>query len=320
MRILVHHEASPGFVAALERARPTDAELVFVAESDRDGLARALPGCDALFHVLEPLDRAVLALGARLRLVQKIGVGVNTIDLVACRELGIGVANMPGTNTQAVAEMTLALALAAIRRLPELDRDLRAGRGFPADPQVLDAVTELQGATVGLVGWGAVARRVAALVTAFGAAVVVHTRRPQEVQGYEALALDELLARSDLVSLHLPLTDESRLLLSRDRLRRMRRGAVLVNTARGGLVDQAALVDALREGHLRAAGLDVFADEPVPADEPLLRLPQVALAPHVAWRTRETLDRSFSIAFENARRAAIGEELLHGIVPVGRAP
>lgn len=318
MNVLVHHEASPGFREAVAAAAPPEARCTYVAETDRAGFAAALADAEVLLHVLEPLAAADFARAPRLRLVQKIGVGVNTIDLVACRELGIGVANMPGTNTQAVAEMTLALLFAALRRIPSLDAATRAGRGFPLDDATLDALVEVAGRKVALVGFGAVSARLAPMLEAIGAEVLVVARRP--VEGRTVLALDDALAAADVVSLHLPLTPETKGLLSRERLFAMRRGAVLVNTSRGGLVDQPALVEALTRGPLAAAGLDVFADEPIATGEPLLTLPNVALAPHVAWRTRETLARSFAVAFENARRALAGVPLVHEVVPVGRRP
>lgn len=318
MRVLVHHEASDGFVDAVRQAADPDTELVFVRETDRDGLAGALRTADALLHVLEPLDRATLAGAPRLRLVQKIGVGVNTIDLDACRDLGIGVANMPGTNTQAVVEMTIGLMLAASRRITDLDRAVRVGAGFPADPGALDACSELSGKTVGLVGYGAIGRGVARVLDAFGATTIVHVREPARASEREVVPLDELFDRSDVISLHVPLTTDTAGIVSRARLARLRRTAILVNTARGGLVDQPALVAALASGSLRAAGLDVFADEPIDARDPLFALPNVVVTPHVAWRTVETLTRSFQIGFENCRRAMRGERLLHEIAPCTR--
>lgn len=319
MRILVHHDASPGFVQTLTATAPTGLELTFVAESDHEGLLRALPRTHAILHVLEPLTRLVLESAPELLLVQKIGVGVNTIDLEACRELGIGVANMPGTNTQAVVEMTLTLMLAALRRIPAIDAATRRGEGWPLAPEHLDLAGELGGRTVGLVGYGAVARGLTPVLHALGCEVVVHTRRTESLpSAVRALPLDELLAVSDVVSLHAPLTTDTRQLLSRDRIARMKRGAVLVNTARGGLVDTDALIDALDSGRLRAAGLDVFADEPVAPGSPLLGRSDVVVTPHVAWRTPETLERSFAIAFANCRSAMRGAPLAHQVLPVVR--
>jgi phosphoglycerate dehydrogenase-like enzyme len=157
-----------------------------------------------------------------------------------------------------------------------------------------------------------VARRLAPVLTALGAKVVAFARRPAE-DGTALLPLDELLHRSDIVSLHLPVNDETRNLLDARRIGLMKPGAILVNTARGGLVDQSALVEALRDARIAAAGLDVFAAEPPLADDPLLALPNVVATPHVAWLTGETLRRSLEIVVENARRLAAGEPLLHRV-------
>lgn len=318
MRVCVHHRASAGFERTLREASPPSIELDFVPEDDRAGLARSLETADALLHVLEPLSRATLSNAPRLLLVQKIGVGVNTIDVAACQELGIGVANMPGTNTQAVAEHALALMLAALRRIPSLDAETRAGRGFPVDSSLLDVAGEVSGRVVGLVGYGAVAARLAPVLVALGASVMVSTRDATK-SPYPVIPLDELVTKADVVSLHVPLTPDTKQLLSFARIAAMKPGAVLVNTSRGGLVDQPALVTALREGRLRAAGLDVFADEPTLPDDAILTLPNVVATPHIAWRTPETLSRSFAIAMRNCLAAHAGTPLEHEVVAVRRS-
>ena len=250
----------------------------------------------------------------RLKLIQKIGVGLNTIDLEAARARGIAVANMPGTNTQAVAEAALLLMLAALRNLAGLDRACRAGLGWARGPDMQERGGELRGRTVGLVGAGMVPRALAPMLRGFGAEAVYWSPHDHPELGIPRRDLPDLLAGADIVSLHLPLVPETEQLIDHAALQRMKPGAVLVNTARGGLVDEAALVEALSAGHLRAAGLDVFAAEPVAADNPLLRLDNVVLMPHVAWLTPETLDRSLDIAVENMRRLRDGRTLLHRVV------
>ena len=178
------------------------------------------------------------------------------------------------------------------------------------DPDDFDRVGELGGRTVGLVGYGAIPRLLAPVLTALGASVI-HTSRTPGAESWHSL--DDLLARSDVVSLHVPLTPGTARLINAESIARMKPGAVLVNTARGGLVDEAALVDALRSGHIRAAGLDVFAAEPAPADNSLFALDNVIVAPHVAWLTPETLARSIHIAMENCRLLRAGEVLLNRV-------
>jgi phosphoglycerate dehydrogenase-like enzyme len=204
--------------------------------------------------------------------------------------------------------------LAALRRLPRFDAATRAGLGWSLDPAMQDGLGELGGRTVGLVGYGAVPQALAPVLIALGCHVLYTTRTPRADAAARFVSLDELLAASDVVSLHVPLADDTANLLDAARLARMKRGAVLVNTARGGLVDQAALVDALRNGRLGAAGLDVFVHEPVDPADPLFRLDNVVLTPHVGWLTTGTFDRSFSIAAENVRRLEAGKDLLHRVV------
>jgi phosphoglycerate dehydrogenase-like enzyme len=221
---------------------------------------------------------------------------------------------MPGTNTPAVAEAALLLMLAALRNLAGLDWACRAGRGWAAGPELQERAGELHGRVVGLVGAGMVPRALVPMLQGFVARPVYWSRREHRELGIPRVDLDELLAASDIVSLHLPLVPETERFIDRAALARMKPGAILVNTARGGLVDEDALVAALTNGgHLRAAALDVFAEEPVSPDNPLLKLDNVVLMPHVAWLTPETLDRSLDVAIENMRRLRDGHDLLHPV-------
>jgi phosphoglycerate dehydrogenase-like enzyme len=269
---------------------------------------------DILLHVLEPVTAAVIEAATRLRLIQKIGIGVNTIDLDAARRCGIAVCNMPGTNTQAVAEMTLLLMLATLRRLAQLDGLTRAGRGWSFEPQMADDLGELSGRMVGLVGFGAVARRVVPILRAIGATVVYTSRRAAADSPIPFLHFREMLSVADVLSLHLPLTPETTGIIDAAAFSAMKRGSVLINTARGPLVDEAALLEALRSGHLRGAGLDVFSREPVGTGHPLLRLPNVVVTPHVGWLTTETLERSLVMIAENCRRLRSGQPLLNRVI------
>ena len=310
MKVIFHYAAGPDLAARLAAVPGLD--ITACPEDDDAQLARLLPDCDVLWHVLKPCTAGMIAAAPRLKLIQKIGVGVNTIDLDAAKARGIPVCNLPGTNARAVAELALSLMLATLRRLPRFDAGLR--RGVWSDPVLQDGLGELGGKTVGLVGYGAIPRILAPVLAALGCTVLYTTRNPVDDAVGERVPLDALLARSDLISLHIPLTPETDKLIGGDALARMKPGAILVNTARGGLVDQPALVAALRSGHLGGAGLDVFAAEPIAADDPLLALSNVVVAPHVAWITTGTFDRSFALAAENCRRVAAGEALLHRVV------
>ena len=313
MKAILHYAASPGFRRKLEALRPGWLSVAVVAESDRAALDAHLPEVEAILHVLEPLTAQHIAAAPRLRLIQKIGVGVNTIDLAAAAARGIAVANMPGTNSRAVAEMTLLLMLAALRRLSLLDRHTRAGRGWACEADLFDGVGEIGGRTVGLVGYGAVPRILAPMLRALGCRVLYTARTAKDDAVADWRDLESLLGESDIVSLHLPLMPETTRLLDARRIALMKQGAILVNTARGGLVDEAALVEALMARRLMAAGLDVHGHEPVEPGSPLLAIDTVVVAPHVAWLTPETLDRSLTVAFENCRRLRDGEVLLNRV-------
>ncbi len=314
MKAIFHYATSPGLAARLAAAAPAWLEVEACDEADDERLFRLLPDADVLWHVLKPATAEVIDAAPKLRLIQKIGVGVNTIDLDRAQAREIAVCNMPGTNSQAVAEATLMLMLAALRRAVPFDAATRAGRGWALDVADFDKVGEIAGKTVGLIGYGAVARRLEPALSALGARVVYVATRPKADASAEWRELPDLLAESDIISLHLPQTGETEGMLDAAALARMKPGAVLINGARGGLVDEAALVEALTDGRLAAAGLDVYAQEPIAGDNPLLGLDNVVLSPHIAWLTPETLDRSLEIAVENTRRIRDGEDLLHRVV------
>ncbi|MDT5080801.1 MAG: hypothetical protein QOJ80_5438 [Mycobacterium sp.] len=293
-------------------------DIRYCAEDDEQTFYRELPDVDVIWHVLRPLSGADLERAGRCRLVHKLGAGVNTIDVDAATRLGIGVANMPGANAPSVAEGAVLLMLAALRRLPALDRATRAGNGWPSDPTLGETVRDIGGCTVGLVGYGNVAKRVEAIVVSMGATVIHTSTRDDGRPGWRSLP--DLLAASDVVSLHLPLNDGTAGLLDAAALGRMSSDAVLVNTSRGPIIDEPALVDALQSGRLAAAGLDVFAVEPVPADNPLLALENVVVTPHVTWYTADTMRRYLIEAVANCARLRDGTELVNLVneVPVGR--
>lgn len=290
-------------------------DVTWCHEDDDETLHAALPSADVVWHVLRPLSGSDLRRGTRLRLVHKLGAGVNTIDVDTATEAGIAVANMPGANAPSAAEGTVLLMLAAMRRLPELDNATRAGRGWPTDSSLGESVRDIGECTVGLIGYGSIAQRVERIVAAMGAEVLHTSTADDGTPGWRPLP--ELLASADIVSLHLPLTQRSAKLIDASALALMRPGAVLVNTSRGGVVDEAALVEALWSGQLAAAGLDVFATEPVEPGNPLLALDNVVVTPHVVWYTRDTMRRYLHQAVDNCRRLRDGVDLVN--VVNGRA-
>jgi len=298
LKVVFHFDGTESLRDKLE---PLGIELC--PESDEQRFNALLPEVEVLWHVLKPVTAEIIARAPKLKLIQKIGSGVNTIDIEAAKRRGIAVCNLPGTNSRAVAEMTLLLMLACLRRLPQLSAAVHAGRWLDAW-KLQDHFGELGGRTVGLLGYGAVPRLLAPILEALGARVLYWSRSKTNSD------FATMVQTSDILSLHLPLTSQTQKLIDP---RRMKRGAILVNTARGGLVDEAALLEALRTGHLAAAGLDVYGVEPLPAEHPLLAMRNVICAPHLAWLTQETLDRSITAAMENVRRLREGQPLLNRV-------
>jgi phosphoglycerate dehydrogenase-like enzyme len=314
MKAVLHYRATPGFRAAISALESDWLRIAVVDETDKPTLAREIHDADVLLHVLERVTALVIDQAPRVKLIQKLGVGVDTIDLDAARAGGIAVCNMPGANTRAVAELTLLLMLATLRRLCELDRHTRAGRGWALDSELVDNLGELGGRTVGLIGLGAVGKCLTPMLNGVGANVIYSSRSVASGTPAKFVSLPALLSEADVVSLHIPLTSQTAAIIDAASIDRMKRGAVLVNTARGGLVDYDALYRALVSGQLRGAGLDVFEVEPASTAHPLFQLHNVVVTPHIAWLTAETLNRSLGVFAENCRRLRDGETLLHRIV------
>jgi phosphoglycerate dehydrogenase-like enzyme len=307
VKVVFHASAGPDLAGRLARLPGLD--VAICRENDRESLFRLLADCDVLWHVLERCTAEMIQAAPRLKLIQKIGVGVNTIDLDAARARGIPVCNLPGTNARAVAELTLGLMLSVLRRIPAFDRGMRSG--VWTDTGLQDGLGELGGRTVGLVGFGSIPRILAPILAAMGCSVIYTARTPVSEPAFRTL--DQLLRQADIVSLHLPLVPETTGLIDAAAFAKMKPGAIVINTGRGGLLDQSALIAALESGRLAGAGLDVFETEPLPAADRLLQLPNVVLTPHVAWLTTGTFDRSFALAAENCRRIEAGEPLLHRV-------
>lgn len=236
-----------------------------------------------------------LARAANLKLVIRGGVGIDNIDVAACRARGILVRNTPEASAIAVAEMAFALMLAAVRHIPAADKGTKEG----AFPKQLEG-TELYGKVLGLFGFGNIGREVTKRALAFGMQVLVHDPFLAESviteTGARAVTRDYLLAQADILSLHVPLTPETRGLVNAATIESMKTGAIIVNTARGACIVDADLVAALASGKLRAAALDVYAEEPPPADSPLLTAKNVVLAPHLGASTKENMTRIGEIA------------------------
>jgi lactate dehydrogenase-like 2-hydroxyacid dehydrogenase len=279
----------------------------------RDVILREVAGCDGLLCLLtDPIDAEVIAAGERLRVISQFAVGVDNINRQAATARGIPVGHTPGVLTEATADMAFALLMAAARRIPEGVEVVRAGQWRTWEPLGLLGA-DVWGATLGIVGLGRIGTAVARRGRGFGMRVLYHDRvRKPDLEaelGLEHAAVDGLLAQADFVSLHCPLTPETHHLIGERALRQMKATAILVNTARGPVVDADALVRALREGWIAAAALDVTDPEPIPSDHPLLLLPNCIVVPHIASATVTARERMAVMAAENLLAGLRGERL-----------
>ncbi len=269
---------------------------------ERPALLSAAAQADALIvRNRTRVDAELIAAATQVRVVGRLGVGLDNIDLEACKARGIAVFPATGANALSVAEYVICTAMLLLRGA-YLSTPAVAGGGWPRE--ALSSGRELAGKTLGIVGFGLIGRKVAALAGALGMQLYAFDPvSAAEAPGVRRCALDELLRLSDIVTLHVPLTPQTRHLLDAGRLARMKREAILINTARGGIVDEAALARALRAGRLGGAALDVFADEPLPAGSPLAGAPNLILTPHIAGLTRESNIRVSAMIAERVAQA-----------------
>jgi D-3-phosphoglycerate dehydrogenase / 2-oxoglutarate reductase len=266
-----------------------------------DQIPALLDGAEIVIidHTALPTDVARRCGG--LKHVVFLGTGARSyMNPEELSELGIAVHLIKGYGDTAVAECAIALMWAAARGIAQMDREMRAGNWLREDGM------QLTGKMLGLIGFGGIAAEVARIALGTGMKVIAWNRSPKKFAGVDFVPLEALLAQSDVISLHLLLNDETRGFLSRGRIAAMKRGVILVNTARGAIVDEGAMIEALKSGHIRHAGLDVFNIEPLPADHPLTQLPNVTLSAHSAFRTPEASENLIHAAWEHCRRVARG--------------
>ena len=285
------------------------------ASGSEEDIIEAAGGAGVIVTQLAPITEKVLGSLGDLRLVVCTRGGPVNVNIDAASQRGVLVCNAPGRNAPAAAEYALGLMLAAMKRIPDAHASLSNGEWRGEFYAYEENGIELDGATVGLVGLGAVGSRMARVLSAFGSEVLVYDPYADDAKLEEAggrrAELDELLENSRAVSIHARLTDETRGMIGAEQIARMPERSVLVNTARGGLLDYEALCDALESGHLQAAALDVYDEEPPPASSRLFEVPNLVLSPHIAGATKETAHRAARIAAEEVGRYARGEELLN---------
>lgn len=285
----------------------------------RAALLERVRGVDGLVCLItDRVDADVLdAAGPQLRVVSAMAVGVDNIDVAECASRGIAVGNTPGVLTETTADIAWALILAAGRRIVEAAEYVKGGEWRTWSPTQLAGV-DVHGATLGVVGFGAIGQAVARRAQGFGMRVLYWNRTARSDEagelGAERRSFDDLLAESDFVSVNVALTDETRGLIDASALSRMKSSAILVNTARGPIVDEAALVEALREGRIAAAGLDVTAVEPLPMESPLLTMRNVVVLPHIGSASLSTRCKMADMAVANLRAGLAGGPLPNAVV------
>lgn len=250
-----------------------------------DELIKFLQGCEKAIVSLERIDEAVLSAAPELMVVSKYGVGLDSIDLAAVSRFGVALGWKGGVNRRSVSELVIGMSIALLRHIPQINAELREGKWH----QIVGH--QLSDKTVGIIGCGHVGKDLARILrVAFASKVLVHDildfPEYYDEHDIEPVGLEELLSRSDIVTLHIPYDESTRMIMNRDRMQSMKKGAILINTARGGLVDEAALREALENGHLAAAGFDVFDPEP-PTDEHLINHPNFLATPHIGGNSEE---------------------------------
>lgn len=276
-----------------------------------DEVVKLLPGIDGYIAGLDAIDRNALQSADRLQVIARYGVGVDNVDLQAARERGILVTNTPGANSASVAELALGMMLALARQIPTAVAAARLGQ-FPRLAGV-----SLQGKTVGILGLGAIGKQLAKRLAGFDCTILAYDPYPDldfaGQHGVEMVDMDTVLERADFLSLHLPLLSQTRLLVNDAFLLKMKPGAYLINTARGEVVDEGALLRALQSGRLRGAGLDAFSQEPPDPSHPLLALPQVIATPHLGAQTDGSTNAMGWMALEDCLAVLRGQTPQHPV-------
>ena len=303
---------APAVREVVRRAAPPELELRFADSYDEAVQMALVEPAQFLLPGFAPVSAAMLHCANRVRMIQKWGIGIDSIDLDAVRKRGVVLAITAGANAAPVAELAIALMLAVYRRIPYVNRAMREGR-WPT-PEMRETCFQITGKTVGLVGFGAIGRMLARRLRGFDAQVIYFDTQVADSDTEAQLqarhvGLDELLRCSDIVSLHAPLTAQTTRMVNANSIARMKDGAVLINTARGALVDEQALYQALVSGKLRGAGLDAFDPEPPAKDNPLLSLDQVVVTPHAGGGVFDNVDHVARHALGNIMRFLRGEPL-----------
>lgn len=310
--ILYFDEVQEDMKRLFSKMKPEGFQLLYWQDMNPEEREKVLSHADFLLVATAKIDREMILNAKRVKLIQKTGVGVDNIDVKTATRLQIPVANTYGGNATGVAELTLLFILALYRKLPLLNEATKQGKWLMW--QWRSSSYEMDGKTHGIVGFGHIGRETAKRSKALGTHIVYYDpyRAPPDVEKRlqaEYLSLAELLKTADIISLHLPLLPETKHLIGLRELQMMKESAILINVSRGGIVDEKALAQALAEGIIAGAGIDVWSSEPVSADHPLLKLDNVIATPHIGAGTRDTLERVLGMAFDNIQKAENGDSI-----------
>ncbi|RZK38535.1 MAG: hydroxyacid dehydrogenase [Pedobacter sp.] len=309
--ILLTNFYSSSLLEIIQGVLPTGYSIISLNEASKDEVIRKIPQADYLLvGGRTKIDSMVISAANRLKMIQRTGVGLDSIDFDALKGTSIPVYVNPGINSRSVAEHTLMLILSVIRKLNSVDSLLKSGVWKKHELGMQNA--ELEGKTVGLIGLGHIGSLVAKMLQPFGVRTLYHKRErlsstAENELNVEYASFDDLIKQSDIISLHCPLNPQTEDLLSWDEFTRMKKGAFIINTSRGKLIDEDALVHNLKSGQLRGAGLDVFRTEPLSKESPLLDLDNVILTPHISGITYESFQKMMIEAFKNITAFELGE-------------
>src|SRR5579872_190612 len=307
-RVFITRAIAPDAIAKLRRHAIVEVWPRATPPPYAQLLRRAREADGLLTMVTDRIDANLIASAPRLRVISNLAVGLDNIDLAAATAAGIAVGHTPGVLTDATADLAFALLMATARRVAEGDREVRGGRWQTWGPAVLLG-HDVWGATLGIIGWGQIGRAMARRGLGFNMRVLYVSRSAKhdaEVPGATRVTMARLLRESDFVSLHVPLTPETKYLIGAKELAAMKRGAILINTARGGVVDQRALYRSLKSGHLDGVGIDVTNPEPIARNDPLLKLSNVVITPHIGSASHASRTRMAEVATDNILEVLCG--------------
>ncbi|WP_176466567.1 2-hydroxyacid dehydrogenase [Terribacillus saccharophilus] len=308
--IIYFEKAFTATIEIIEKYRDNDMNVIYWDNLNEDEKQIALSKANYFITASYPITKELMEKAPNLKLIQKTGSGVDNIDLASADKLNIKVSSTPGANSNSVVELTIGLIISLYRKLNLLDRHTKSGEWKMWEYRT--SMFEMNGKKHGIIGIGNIGKKVAELSKAFGTEIIYYDKYKLPVEeekrlGIQYVAFNELLAQADIVSLHIPLIPETRNLISHEQLNLMKSSAILINVARGNIINEDALASALKCNRLLGAALDTWASEPVEVDNPLLKLDNVVATPHIAGGTRDVLETVLRLTFDNINKVEAGK-------------